>query len=159
MALSLSLDKLKAFHSITELSTWEPLPIYPFHWTTDLQSTSYTCTFSWGTILSGSPESYSSKIWLTTTILSSWNSFVYKSLWLSTLHFTIYLSTVSSRGTHQVHHQTQHLSISLIGNHCYFNFINHLIHHNWPILGLELPLPTTKPQSNTITSGVNNYLQ
>ena len=39
--LSLSLYKLKAFVtcSVTELSTREPLPIYPFNWTADLQST------------------------------------------------------------------------------------------------------------------------
>jgi hypothetical protein len=39
--LSLSLYKLRAFVtcSTTELSTWEPLPIYLFHWTSDLQST------------------------------------------------------------------------------------------------------------------------
>ena len=38
--LSMSLYKLTAFVScsITKLSSWEPLPIYPFHWTTDLQS-------------------------------------------------------------------------------------------------------------------------
>ena len=47
--LSLSLYKLTAFvtFSITELSTLEPLPIYPFHWTTDLQSTA--CTQSYQT--------------------------------------------------------------------------------------------------------------
>ena len=39
--LSLSLYKLKACVTCSkiELSTWEPLPIYPFHWTTGLQST------------------------------------------------------------------------------------------------------------------------
>ena len=41
--LSLSLYKQKAFVtcSITE---FEPLPIYPFHWTTDLQSTVHNTT-------------------------------------------------------------------------------------------------------------------
>ena len=37
----MSLNKLTAFvsRSIAKLSTSEPLPIYLFHWTTDLQST------------------------------------------------------------------------------------------------------------------------
>ena len=39
--LSMSLYKLTASVScsLTKLSTWEPLPSYPFPWTTDLQST------------------------------------------------------------------------------------------------------------------------